>query len=256
MPEENVVPIAGIVPTPPPPKPYGGINLACAMAAFTSTVEAAQKTERNDFKDYAYANLFELERVAKTCVAHGLGYFFEPKLSAHPGQAVCKLWIIHLDSGEYTSGELPVLLGEGKNANQEMGAGLTYAKKSLLRSMFSLPEQDDDAQSLERRPKTKAVQAPARPATPKTPPRPVPQPVANAPKQADADPERPLLPAEIAGFRQLIQQHAQPQAVIANFLKLVDPSASKLVKDHLLKQWQADLLIQALNADHGIQKTA
>lgn len=143
-------------------------NLYAALAAAQAEFPSLTKDAKNDFKGYKYVTLDRLlETVSPALHKHGLAVtqhcLVDPELPVH----VLRTTLTHAPTKEQVSSDVPLLVSaDGKNAMQDLGAALTYARRYGLSGLLAVaPDEDDDAASLDRR------AAPRKSAPPKSPPK-------------------------------------------------------------------------------------
>lgn len=134
-------------------------NLSKALIAFHKTGAAALKSGKNTHFRSSYSTLEEVINTVRQAGEHGLT--FTQLIDFDEGRMYVSTVLMHT-SGETLISRTPVVAKDLSNP-QQMGSGITYAKRYGLQSIFGLPSEDDDGN---------AASSPARvnqPATDKKP---------------------------------------------------------------------------------------
>lgn len=131
-------------------------DLATAMAAAQGVLTNPPKNKTNPHFKSSYVDLSDgLEVIRKCFSKHGLAFI--QGTSIVDGMIVLNTRITHL-SGQWIESEYPV---GGLGKPQEMGSGMTYARRYALFSMVGVAGEDDDdgnaAQAAEPAKPAKAV---------------------------------------------------------------------------------------------------
>ena len=116
-----------------------------AMLAFQMLALSASKDGKNPHFKSTYATLEAVMDAARQGNQFGL-YFTQPldlvAIEGHVVQVV-KTIITHVPSGKSKESLCPVRVKDKDNP-QQMGSGITYAKRYALQSAYGLPSEDDD----------------------------------------------------------------------------------------------------------------
>jgi len=114
-------------------------DLATAMAAAQGVLTNPPKNKTNPHFKSSYVDLSDgLEVIRKCFSKHGLAFI--QGTSIVDGMIVLNTRITHL-SGQWIESEYPV---GGLGKPQEMGSGMTYARRYALFSMVGVAGEDDD----------------------------------------------------------------------------------------------------------------
>ncbi len=159
-------------------------NLFAALAKAQGAIEAAKKTKENPAfsrgeKKSTYADIAEvIEVIQKPASENGLSVIFNYSLDA---DVLFINYVLMHSSGEtMTGGKVPMFLRD--KTMHGFGASNTFMRRQLLKSIYQIPEEDDDgnSQSMTTPPPHKPVPKPIPNVAPKPPP---------PPKEEKYDPE-------------------------------------------------------------------
>lgn len=116
------------------------VNIAKALCAFQSTVEAIRKDKANPFLKNKYADISNiLEEIREPLATNGLCFVQFPAQNS----SLCTR-ILHT-SGEWLEDEFSI--SPLKNDPQAMGSAITYMRRYALVAILGLSTEDDDAQA-------------------------------------------------------------------------------------------------------------
>ena len=153
------------------------------FAAKAEMVPVIKGSVNPHFKS-TFANLNDhLDMVEPILQRHGL-MVLQPPSSTINGTASVVTLLIHSESGQWLSSELPLTLASDM---QKTLAGITYARRGALNAFFSLKAEDDDGETTVGRGKSTAPKQQASSNLPK---------VETVPLKASA----PANKAEVKGF--------------------------------------------------------
>lgn len=117
------------------------------LREFQQIATGAKKDANNPFFKTKYADLESVTAAIKEGTKKlNLGYYHTID------NAVLTTVLFYSDGKEYaeiTSSLSVDVKINGKNAMQDMGSAITYAKRYTLQSLFGLPSEDDDGNSLQ-----------------------------------------------------------------------------------------------------------
>lgn len=113
-------------------------NITKALIQFHNTGAKAKKTSKSH--QHKYANLEEVIDTIRDAGQFGLS--FTQLIDFDQGLIFVSTILMH-ESGETLVSRTPVLAKDQTNA-QQMGSGITYAKRYGLQAAFGLPSDDDD----------------------------------------------------------------------------------------------------------------
>lgn len=117
------------------------------LAQFQQTITGAKKGAKNPFFKTTYADLESVVNAIRAgCEGLNLGFYHSIE------NAVLSTVLFYSDGENYaelTSSMSVDVQINGKNPMQDMGSAITYAKRYTLQSLFGLPSEDDDGNSLQ-----------------------------------------------------------------------------------------------------------
>ena len=116
-------------------------NLATALIKFHDSGAAAKKGAANPFFKSKYASLEEVIETVRA-EAGKVGLTFTQLVDFDEHHIFVTTILMH-ESGESVTGRSPVLTKVNTDP-QNMGSGITYAKRYGLQEAFGLPSEDDD----------------------------------------------------------------------------------------------------------------
>lgn len=116
--------------------------LAIALASFQDNMPSVPKNRvarGNDGRTYTYADLADMNAAARPVLSEcGLVFYTAPAVI--DGAAVIRGRLVHIVSGEYIEGTLPL---HGRHP-QDIGSAITYARRYLLGCLTGIVTEDDD----------------------------------------------------------------------------------------------------------------
>lgn len=115
-------------------------NITKALIQFHNTGASAKKAGSNPHFRSKYATLEEVIDTARQAGQFGLS--FTQLIDFDEGKIFVSTILMH-ESGETLVSRTPVLAKDLANP-QQMGSGITYAKRYGLQAAFGLPSDDDD----------------------------------------------------------------------------------------------------------------
>jgi len=136
-------------------------QIAKALAEFQKVMKGAEKDASNPFFKSKYATLESTITAIKPAHSLGLSFIQGGGYTEEMGWHICTR-ILHI-SGQWIQTFHPVVVAK-QNDPQAFGSAEAYAKRYALKSMFGIPDQDDDAESAVQRstPYPAKTQAPQR----------------------------------------------------------------------------------------------
>lgn len=117
-----------------------------ALAKVQADLEPAIKDAKNSHLGNRYADLSAcVEAASAVLPKHGFAYF-QTHVSID-GKSHLRTTLVH-SSGEWVSGDIPLLIGESKGINpmQALGSATTYARRYGLSAIIGLTAEDDDGE--------------------------------------------------------------------------------------------------------------
>src|SRR6187455_1400283 len=136
-----------------------GNKLAAALSKAQGAIKHAKKTQENDHFKSNYANIADIiEVIQGPASINGLSVTFNFKSEIGEGGKVWNFikYIIRHDSGEVFESEWVVMLMRS-NTQHDFGSSNTYYRRQLLKSIYQIPEEDDDGNSQSIPPETKTL---------------------------------------------------------------------------------------------------
>jgi len=129
-------------------------TIAGALMGFQKDMVAVKKTSENPFFKSKYADLAEIwDAIRESLVKHGLSVAQMPQFS--DGQPVLSTLLMHT-SGEWLCSNLVIVAAKQADP-QALGSAITYSRRYSLSAMLGVvSEEDDDAESAMKRPKTES----------------------------------------------------------------------------------------------------
>ncbi len=127
-------------------------QLAAALAKAQGTISAALATTPNEFFGSQYADLADVWEACRAPLSENDLSVVQRCRQTDSGPILLTR-LLHA-SGQWIEGEIPLIVdAKGRqNPMQQLGSALTYARRYGLSSIVGVaPEQDDDAESVERR---------------------------------------------------------------------------------------------------------
>lgn len=125
----------------------GMAKLLKALSEFQQTVTGAKKDAKNPFFKTTYADLASVTTAIKEGTK-GLNLGFYHTID----NAILTTVLFFSDGQDYAEIKSSLSVDvkiNGKNPMQDMGSAITYAKRYTLQSLFGLPSEDDDGNSLD-----------------------------------------------------------------------------------------------------------
>lgn len=129
-------------------------ELAIALAKAQGQIKAAKKTSENPAftrgtKKSMYADIGEvIETIQKPASDNGLSVIFDYKLE---GDTLFIMYILMHSSGEkYMGSPVPMFLRD--KTVHGFGASNTFMRRQLLKSIYQIPEEDDDGNVASEKP--------------------------------------------------------------------------------------------------------
>ena len=118
-----------------------------ALVAWHKTLPSASKGGTNPHFRSNYSTLEEVIAVVETATEFGLTFTQLTDFAVIEGGVVefVKTVILH-ESGDRLGGRT-LIKAKDKSNPQQMGSGITYAKRYGLQAAFGIPSEDDDANS-------------------------------------------------------------------------------------------------------------
>lgn len=159
-------------------------EIAKALAEFQKVMKGAEKDASNPFFKSKYATLESIITAIKPAHSLGLSFIQGGSYADEMGWHISTR-ILHV-SGQWIETHHPIVVSKQNDA-QAFGSSEAYAKRYALKSMFGIPDQDDDAESsMQRAPYQPKTTPPQRQLAP-MPTRPQPQTKPNTSKQPTID---------------------------------------------------------------------
>ena len=125
-----------------PPKVQIKNDLAIAFLAFQKLKVSAGKDANNPFHKNKYATLESVIDACHEANQFGLIFYFETTVTENGGLIMTSV-MEHAITKEKRMVSVPVFCKDKTNP-QQLGGGITYAKRYSLQTLFCLPSEDDD----------------------------------------------------------------------------------------------------------------
>ena len=120
-------------------------HLEQALVAWHKTLPSASRGGSNPHFRSSYSTLEEVIAVAETATEFGITFTQLTDFTVIEGGVIeyVKTWIIH-ESGERLEART-LIKAKDKSNPQQMGSGITYAKRYGLQAALGIPSEDDVA---------------------------------------------------------------------------------------------------------------
>lgn len=129
-------------------------KLKVAMNEFQKLAVHATKGGVNPHFKSTYSSLEDV--IAALEPAAQLGLIYTQSIGFSDTHTWVKTVISHVDDDAVIESTVPVIVRDATSA-QALGAGITYAKRYGLQSLFALPSYDDDGNAAEKAPEVKVT---------------------------------------------------------------------------------------------------
>ncbi len=127
-------------------------KLKIAMNEFQKLAVHATKGGTNPHFKSTYSSLEDV--IAALEPAAQLGLVYTQSIGFSESHTWVKTTISHIEDEATIESTVPVIVRD-TNSAQALGAGITYAKRYGLQSLFALPSYDDDGNAAEKSAETK-----------------------------------------------------------------------------------------------------
>lgn len=142
-------------------------TLAVKLLEVQRNINKATKGSTNPFFKSKYADLNEVLAVSKEAL-NAVGVFIAQSSGKDAFGQYVETALISADDGQQINGR--VYFSGAENNMQEIGKAITYARRFGLKSLLAMEEEDDDGESLLRKPQAPKPAAPRAEPSPKAAP--------------------------------------------------------------------------------------
>ena len=125
-----------------PPKVQIKNDLAIAFLAFQKLNIKVDKDSTNPFHKNKYASLESCLKACREANQFGLIHYYETTIT-EVGNVIITAVMEHAITKEKRMVSVPVSCKDKTNP-QQLGGGITYAKRYSIQALFALPSEDDD----------------------------------------------------------------------------------------------------------------
>ena len=132
-------------------------NIYKKIGKLRSRIDVIKKDSKNPFFNSNYADINSIERLVEPIESEvGLTHIVKSSVTEE-GKQHLTLVVADVETGETLESTLEVILD--KQDMQKLISGHTYGRRGLLVSFYSLEAEDDDGNSLAKKPVNKAKPA-------------------------------------------------------------------------------------------------
>ncbi|MDW8345665.1 MAG: ERF family protein [Bacteroidia bacterium] len=124
-------------------------NLLTALLAAQKKIKGLKKDEHNPYYNKPYLSLNGIREAILPVLNEYNLVVLQPTYEQN-GKLFVKTRIIHVDSGEELSSDMPIASHDFSDA-QKIGSGISYARRYALLSLLFLSAEDDDGNAATNR---------------------------------------------------------------------------------------------------------